>query len=401
MRGYRDIVRSGAGWLIVASGIARLSWGIEGLALLFHVQDAADSFAAAGFATGALGLTSAVLAPVRGRIVDRHGAPALLAMALVAAAAVAAIALTPALGPEALSYIVLAGLFGVVAPPFTAWTRAALARRLEPEALRHAYTIDNVFEESAFVLGPLLAGLVIAVASPAAALLIAGALAGGGGLALTLGPGLREWSPPRREPDPAGRSPINRPLLVVFLCLGGMGAGLGFVEVGVAGFTEAAGSEGSAGVILAALSAGGIAGAFAYGARAWPGSNARHYAALLGALGIGMAALALPGTVVAMVVVIAVAGLGFTPVFIVNSLLIEELSPARPSAAAFAGVSTAMNGGVAAGAALGGVLIDAEGTHAAFLAAGAVVLVGAALALSLPDGRRSELATADAGSAGT
>lgn len=143
MGDYLDVLRSPAGRLMVVSGVARLSWGIEGLALLFHVEDAADSFAAAGLAVGALGVTSAIFAPLRGALVDRHGGTAMLSLGLLAGALTAAIAITPAAGPEALSYIVLAGLTGVVAPPFTAWTRTGLARNLSGDRLRRAYTIDN------------------------------------------------------------------------------------------------------------------------------------------------------------------------------------------------------------------------------------------------------------------
>ena len=38
MGGYLDILRSPAGTLMVVSGLARLAWGVEGLALVFHVE---------------------------------------------------------------------------------------------------------------------------------------------------------------------------------------------------------------------------------------------------------------------------------------------------------------------------------------------------------------------------
>ncbi len=382
MRGYLEILRSPAARIMVVSGIARLAWGVEGLALLFHVEDAAGSFATAGIAVGALGLTSAALAPARGLLVDRRGPAAMLALTLAEAALITAIALTPAVGPRALSYVVLAGLAGVVAPPFTAWTRAGLARRLEGERLRRAYTLDNIFEESAFVFGPLLCGVLIAVASPAAALGLAAALVGFGGLGLTLGARARDWAPPRREREGEPAS-VNRPLVLAFACMAGMGAGIGFFEVAVAAFAQAEGSEAGAGLLFAALSIGGICGALVYGSRAWRGSTARHYALLLTALGAGLLLLTVPETLPALVALTGLAGLAFTPVFIANSLLIEELSPAGPAAVAFTWVSTAMNLGVALGAAAGGGLVDADGTDSAFLAGGAVVLVAAAAAVLL------------------
>lgn len=241
MRGYLDLLRSPAGRLMAASGVARLAWGISGLALIVHVERAADSYAAAGLAVGALGLTSAVLAP-----------------------------------------------------PFTAWTRAGLARRLHGAKLQRAYTVDNIFEESAFVFGPLVAGLVIVVASAGTALIVASAL--------TVAVGL--------------------------------GAGIGFVEVAVTAFAEGEGSQAAAGIVFSALSAGGIAGALVYGSRSWPLAISRQYALLLGAAAVGLGALALAESVLAMTVLIAIAGLAFTPTFVANSLLKRQRSgftpPSRP-----------------------------------------------------------------------
>jgi hypothetical protein len=301
----------------------------------------------------------------------------MLAMALLAAALVAAIALTPAVGPSALSYIVLAGLTGAVAPPFTGWTRASLAARLRGPQLRSALTVDNIFEESAFIVGPLLAGVVIAVATPAACLVV------GGGISLSSGALAREWTPPRRDRGESVRGSLNSKLALAFACMAGMGAGIGFFEVAVAAFADAEGARGSAGVIFAALSVGGILGALAYGGRSWRGSTARQYAVLLALLGAGLLALSVPETVGGIAVVAAIGGLAFTPVFIANSLLIEEYSPAGPGAVSFAWVTTAMNAGVAAGAAVCGGLVDAHGTDPAFVAAGGVVLASAAAALLL------------------
>jgi MFS family permease len=384
MRGYRDILASPVGRFIGVSGLARLTWGIIGLALIVYVEDAADSFAAAGLAVGALGVTSAALAPVRGRIIDRRGRIALAVMTVAEAVVIAAIALTPAAGPGALSYVLLAGLAGVVAPPFSAWTRSGLANRLSGRDLQLAYTVDNVFEESAFVVGPIVAGGLIAVASASAALGFGAALGLVAGLTLAYARWATAWAPFRREARSGGRAPVNRPLLLAIGSLAGVGGALGFFEVAVPAFTKSAGSVGSAGLVFAALSAGGVVGALSYGARRWRAPAARRYALLLAAFAAGIASLALPSSIAVLVALSAVAGLALTPIFVTNSILIEELSVGRPTAAAFSGTSTAVNGGVALGAPSAGVLIDASGTDAAFLGGGAALAVGALVALALP-----------------
>jgi MFS family permease len=384
VRAYRDILASPVGAFITLSGLARLTWGIEALALIVHVEDAADSFASAGLAVGALGVTSAVLAPVRGRLVDRHGRRALVAMTVAVAATIAAIALTPAAGPGALSYVLLAGLAGIVAPPFSAWTRSGLAHRLQGHRLQLAYTVDNVFEESAFVVGPMLAGGLIAIASAGAALVFAAALGLVAGLLLAYARWALAWAPPLRTPKPGPRAPVNRPLLLAIASLAGVGWALGCFEVAVPAFAKAEGSVASAGIAFAALSAGGVVGALLYGARSWQVPASLRYALLLGGFAAGIAALALPSSIGVLVAVTAAAGLALTPIFVTNSLLIEELSVGSPTAAAFSGVSTAVNGGVAIAAPVAGLLVEGSGTDAAFLAGAAMLALAALAALVLP-----------------
>jgi MFS family permease len=384
VRAYRDILASPVGAFITLSGLARLTWGIEALALIVHVEDAADSFASAGLAVGALGVTSAVLAPVRGRLVDRHGRRALVAMTVAVAATIAAIALTPAAGPGALSYVLLAGLAGIVAPPFSAWTRSGLAHRLQGHRLQLAYTVDNVFEESAFVVGPMLAGGLIAIASAGAALVFAAGLGLVAGLLLAYARWALAWAPPLRTPKPGPRAPVNRPLLLAIASLAGVGWALGCFEVAVPAFAKAEGSVASAGIAFAALSAGGVVGALLYGARSWQAPASLRYALLLGGFAAGIAALALPSSIGVLVAVTAAAGLALTPIFVTNSLLIEELSVGSPTAAAFSGVSTAVNGGVAIAAPVAGLLVEGSGTDAAFLAGAAMLALAALAALVLP-----------------
>ncbi len=192
------------------------------------------------------------------------------------------------------------------------------------------------------------------------------------------------WAPRRRSRATGPSKPLNRPLLLAIVSLAGLGAGVGFAEIAIVGFAEGEGSQAAAGLILAALSAGGVVGALAYGAREWTWTTRRRYVWLMLGMAAGLAALTLPDSIAAMVAVIAVAGLFLTPIFIVNSVLIAELSPEGPSATAFAGVTTAMNASVAVGAAIGGGVVDRSGPDTAFLLAAVAVVLGALVALALP-----------------
>lgn len=60
--------------LVFASAMAgRFAYPLVGLPLLLAVEEATDSFSAAGIAAGAYGATAGFLAPAQARILDRFG----------------------------------------------------------------------------------------------------------------------------------------------------------------------------------------------------------------------------------------------------------------------------------------------------------------------------------------
>lgn len=315
-----------------------------------------------------------------------------MAFAAAYAVCIFAIALTEPAGPGSLSYVLLAGAAGALAPPFGAWTRAALARRLDGDELSVAYAVDGVLEESAFVFGPLIAAVVIVAASAGVALGGAALLALLSAVVLVYGPKTGAWSPARKQRSAGPRQPANRPLLLAIVCLAGTGTALGFVEVAVPAFADARGSAGTAGVPLAAFSVGGVFGSLIYGSRRWRWPASRRYALLLASVGCGLAVLPLADSVVALTVLIVLPGLAFLPALVTNSLLVAELSPAGPTTAAFAGVTAATNTGFAVGAAVAGSLVESSGTDAAFLVAALVAAASALPALALPARRASPTA---------
>src|SRR5919198_1725610 len=104
--------------VFAAALLGRLSTAMGPLALVLYVQAATGSFAVAGAAAAATGLTSGLFAPVRGRLVDRYGQRrALPPLALLYAAAftgVIAVAGHGAAGQT--GAVILAGAAGAVFP---------------------------------------------------------------------------------------------------------------------------------------------------------------------------------------------------------------------------------------------------------------------------------------------
>ena len=89
MRAYRSLLAgAGARRLALASVLAWLGFGALSLAIVLTVQHATGSSSTAGAALAGFALGSGVLAPVRGRTVDRHGPRrALVPFALLCGAA--------------------------------------------------------------------------------------------------------------------------------------------------------------------------------------------------------------------------------------------------------------------------------------------------------------------------
>jgi predicted MFS family arabinose efflux permease len=138
----------------------------------------------------------------------------------------------------------------------------------------------------------------------------------------------------------------------------------------------------AAGVLVAALSVGGIAGAAAYGVRSWKSRPGVRLVALMLALGAVLAPLALVESWPVFWLVLFGGGLALNPALTTSSLLVDEFAPGA-QAEAFGWVSTAIGVGGALGSAVAGVTGERLGASAPFLAASGLALAGAALSTVL------------------
>src|SRR3954470_13559479 len=73
--------------LVLASMLARLPVGIEGLAVVLYISQARGSFAAAGLVSGGFAIGAALGAPLQSRLIDRMGQRAVLLPAALGNAA--------------------------------------------------------------------------------------------------------------------------------------------------------------------------------------------------------------------------------------------------------------------------------------------------------------------------
>ncbi|MHB8325133.1 MAG: MFS transporter [Candidatus Dormibacteria bacterium] len=374
----------GATGLLIWGSLARLMYGVLPMALLLLlVERRHSSFAQAGAALAAFGLTAGLLGPARARLADRYGPrPALVVMGSALVAALASVIL--AAGAPLAIVILLAMAAGATPPPVgplvrTGWRSLTGA---EDGLLARAYALDVVGEDLLFLVGPL-------VAAPGVAWLGAGPVVMGSSATLLIAATTMAVRLPAAVPErlmECGATVQHSPLWRDWSFLLGLGpiVGLGFLlgSLGIAAVAVVLGTAGTAlaGVPDAAIAAGSVTSGLIFGRRRWPGSSRQQARALVGAAAaLAFLAALLTRVPGAMLLVLAGVGCCVAPV-IVCSYLIADGSAPTVGAEATSWVNSALNVSLAAGTAAAGALVGAwsAGVAMAAAAAAAMLVVGVA-----------------------
>jgi predicted MFS family arabinose efflux permease len=315
-------------------------------------------------------VAGAVGQPVLGRLIDRVGQIAVLAVSgILSFLAFTGMALT--LDPAPGAAVAFAAAAGISTPPLEPALRALWPRLVSPgPRLKAAFSLDAGAQEIIFIVGPLLTVAGIAVFGPVGNLLFAGGLGLVGALAFIVNPAPRAASTNRRSgADDAYRgvrSPILMPAVArVAAFTFGIGVPVGALTI-VATASEAARADaGLAGWILAVNAVGALIGATVVGIRPL-GSTPRRLLPLCGLL---LAAGYLPLAATALstwcyVVAAGISGLMLPPTLGQVFERIAQLSPSAALTEANGWVVSAMTLGVGAGTLVAGVLVGASGTSA-------------------------------------
>jgi MFS family permease len=375
--------------LLLSAVIGRLPSGMFSLAILLFVQARTGSFFTAGLAVGVFTFLGAGTGPWLGALVDRVGQTRVLAVTGVGqTAALVTLALVAQTGTPAIVTIALAALAGATQPPIAGCLRALWASVTDgAEELEASYALDATSQEVIWTLGPLLVGLTATLLSPAAAVLACAAITACG-TALFASSGLsRAWhpAPARRRGGGAMSAGDLQALLVTVLLAGVL---IGAIEVGLPALASERGARWAAGPLLALFSAGSMVGGLLYAGAPRPDSVASRYRTLLLAMVLAVAPLAIVHSLLAILLLSTVAGLGLAPMLAAQLSLIGALAPADTMTEAFAWHRTATIAGSAIGSGLGGALVDVHEANAA-LALGCVGVMLAWVAAKIW-GRRVE-----------
>jgi predicted MFS family arabinose efflux permease len=367
--------------IALASLVARLPRGMASLAIILLVHEATGSYAAAGLAGGAMSIGDAAISPLQGRLIDRFGRRlVLLPSATCYLFALLALVLAARANWPDSALVLFAAAGGMAFPPVSATMKTLWPHLVENRRdLRAAYALESLIQQTFFLIGPLLVAALVAFASPAAAVVATGLLGFAGTAAFV---------------RLAGRKPLMRkPIANTGRALAAHGVGaivaiaslqaivLGALYVALPAFAQHHGNAAAAGVLLALLNVGAIAGGLVGAGQSKSDAAVEQYVRLCLLLGLSQLAPLLAASVAQMGVVVILAGLFIAPTAAASYVLIDLVSIDGTRTEAFTWMSTAVAAGTAVGAALGGAIVEQVGITATLAFAGASSLGSAAVAL--------------------
>jgi MFS family permease len=384
---YRSVLSiPGCARVFATALVGRLPQGMSSLAILLLVRAATHSYPAAGVAVGAFAFATAAASPLQGRLVDRHGrGRVLVPVALVQGALLVALVLAAQAGAGTMVLVGLSGACGALSPAIAPSVRALLGEVAGDREVREtAYSLESVIQELIWITGPLLVAVVVAFASPSAALLLSAACGIVGTLLFARSP-LVKAGRRRGRSQPSGRALAMPELRVLLAPMVLMGTALGAIEVGIPSLALHAGSRPSSGLLLALWSLGSLTGGLWYGSRTWRAPLSHRYRLLTIATVISTAPLIAARTIPEGMIAALLAGVTIAPAFSCLYALVGRVVTPGAETEAFTWAASSLIVGLSIGSALGGVAIDAAGVSGPFVLSCLASGVTALLALRTRD----------------
>jgi predicted MFS family arabinose efflux permease len=286
--------------------------------------------------------------------------------------------------PDAVAFVA-AAVAGGAYPPIGSCVRARWSYILagRPLEVQTASALESVIDEAIFIIGPTIATVLATTWHPWA------------GLGMALGTGLagsfylaslRGTDPP---PQPKDRTAGPRPgmpwgtvvpLTVVSVALGSMFAA---AEVGTVAFSGEHHARSFAGVLLALWALGSLIAGLVYGNLRWRRPAVFRVQVGCVVLALVMLPMAFIGSMPGMGAALFIAGFAIAPTLIASMTAIEQTVPGHRLTEGISILHTGISAGLAPGAALSGLAIDAHGASAAYLVAVGAGVVAALSAFTL------------------
>ena len=366
---------------VLATAIDRVPIASLSLSTILLIHAETGSFRTAGVVEAAFAIATAVTLPVQGRLVDRLGQTEVLGIAVVLNPITLVGLVLAAHGGSSTAVLALIGaMCGATTPATGSCMRALWSSLVTDSGLRQsAFALDAISLEVAFIVGPLLTGLLVAVGSPTVAILFNAALAMIGTLLFILSRASRAWTGDTGPRHWAGPLRSGAIVLIVLVELS-FGISLGAMEISITAFATQEGSAGLAGVLIAAQAAASFVAGVWYGARHHAAPAADRYVRLSILLALGFIPLLFTTSIVEAVPLMALSGLALAPVTAALYSLVDGIAPPGSATEAFTWMITSITSGAALGQAMGGTLVNGGHPHRGFAAAVVAAAIGAAIA---------------------
>jgi MFS family permease len=366
---------------ILGTAIDRIPVAALSLATILLVRGETGSFAIAGIVEAAFAIANAASLPMQGRLVDRLGQTGVLSIALVLnPIALIGLVVAAQAGADTVVLAAIGAACGATVPATGSCMRALWSRLIPDASLRQsAYALDAVSIEVAFIAGPLVTAVLVALGSPAIAVLANAAFATGGTLIFVLSRASRSWRGHAGATSWAGALRSRGVVALVFVELA-FGAALGAMEISITAFATEEGSSSLAGVLIAVQAAASLVAGLWYGSRHHRAPAADRYARLSLLLMLGFVPLLFTTSIVEALPLMAISGFVLAPSGTVLFTLVDELAPPGTTTEAFTWMITAIGAGVAVGTALGGALVAGGHPHRGLAATVAFAAVACAIA---------------------
>ena len=368
--------------------IARLPFAMMTVGVLMLVVAETRSVGLGGLTSAAVGIGVIIAGPLLGDLVDRHGQRRVLVPVGLANGILLALFPLVVMSGMPQGVLLAAALaIGLTAPQAAAMSRSRLlgiiTGRLAPQ--RRAVTTTRIMsyesaaDETAFVIGPFLVGILASLIAPWAPIAIAAALSLGFVTAFALHPTARMQALGGAEA--AERAPFRAVLaprvLVLVAATFAVGAFFGGALTSLTAFAQAAGHEAQAGLLYGLMGIGSAI--LALGVVLLPQRFALRYRWLVFATVLAAAAVGYAGatTLGAVTVWLLLMGLGVGPTLVTLFSLAGERAPLGRAATTMTLLGSALTLAQALSSAFTGWLAEQASVSAAML----VPAVAAALVL--------------------
>ena len=337
--------------------IGRVPMAMNTVAIVFLVSDVRDSFALAGITSAFYTLAGAIVSPRIGKLADRFGTRSVL-IPVTLINALAMLGLLFFIDRSTIGLFALAAIFGATFPNFGSYTRTRWSRSITNEKeLSSALSLESVFDETAFVVGPALAGFLFALYGSRSPLLagIVFVIIGGIGLAITS----TDHGGFARVEDDHSRGILSIPYVKsLLLSLIAMGLLFGSNFVVIIAVADQGGRASDGGLWVGLYPLGSAISGLIYGFIHWKISSTVRYTVSLAVMTVCTSGILFFQDLDTIAFWIIVSGIAIGPALISANAFLKELVPLSRLNESFAFLGAAISIGITIGSTLSGVIVE-------------------------------------------